>query len=95
MTGLGLVDLMSGVASVNVQITPIADSEFEFDKNVTVTVLPGMNYEPGATISDSSVIINDDVGISLDLNLPAITEAGSDSLVYTFTRHTSTLVRWL
>ena len=90
MTGLGLVDLTSGMATVNVQITPIADSEFEFDEDVTVTVLPGTNYEPGASISDSSLIINDDVGISLDLNLPAITEAGPDSLVYTLTRHTST-----
>lgn len=90
MSGSGSVDLTSGLATVDVLVTPVADTEFEFDEDVTVTVLPGTDYEPGATISDSALIINDDVGISLDLNLPAVTEPGSDSLVYTLTRHTST-----
>jgi|GEM_PF-1669801 len=90
MTGLGAVDLTAGVASVDVMVTPVADSDFELDEDVVVTVLPGTDYEPGATISDSASIHNDDVGISLDLNLPAVTEPGTDSLVYTFTRHAST-----
>ncbi|MBI1309979.1 hypothetical protein GC176_01630 [bacterium] len=90
MTGQGSIDLGSGMTTVDIQVTPNTDTAFEVDEDVTVTVLPGIDYEPGATISDSALILNDDVGISLAINQASVPEAGPGTLVYTFTRHAST-----
>jgi Ca2+-binding RTX toxin-like protein len=51
-----------------------------------VAVEPGAGYLPGATVSDSAVIENDDVGVTLSINQSSVPEQGPGTLVYTFTR---------
>ncbi|MHC4874982.1 MAG: cadherin domain-containing protein [Planctomycetota bacterium] len=86
-TGTGTATLLSGEQTFGILITPNADSEFELDEDVVVTVDPGSGYEPGATVTDSAVIENDDVGIAVSIDQPSVFEPDSGALVYTFTRH--------
>lgn len=81
----GAVTFAAGQATAQIRITPTADSTFEGNESVTLTMLPGSGYTVGNPTATGS-IINDDAEVRLGLTTASVTEDGGTAIVYTFTR---------
>jgi len=71
-------------ASVAVTLTPIDDGDVEGQETVVLTVLAGLDYQFGDTISDTATIA-DDEGALVTLNNKSVTYTEPDNTIGTIT----------
>ncbi len=86
----GTVTFAAGASTATVIINPTADTGFEADETVALTLATGTGYAIGTTIAVTGTITNDDNLITLTVSPASVNEDGTTNLVYTFTRHGST-----
>jgi putative heme iron utilization protein len=80
------VQLGANESEVSVIVNPKADSIFEPDETVTITIEAGTGYNVGVNNSVEGKIKNDDSEINLSLTPTEVLEDGSTNLEYKFTR---------
>ena len=82
----GTVNFAAGLNTATVEIDPTADTTFESDESVALTLTSGTGYTVGTTTSVTGTIVNDDTSVTLAVSPGSVTEDGTTNLVYTFTR---------
>ncbi|HJQ24568.1 MAG TPA: Calx-beta domain-containing protein [Blastocatellia bacterium] len=82
----GTVSFSAGSTTATVTVDPTADSTVEPDETVILTVTSGSGYNVGSPSAATGTITNDDTDVTLAVSPAAVSEVGSSSLVYTFTR---------
>ncbi len=82
----GTVTFAAGSSTTTVTIDPDADPAVEPDETVTLTLIGGTGYTVGNPAAATGTIEDDDTQVSVAVLPSAVTEDGSDNLVYTFTR---------
>ncbi|MDB9466728.1 choice-of-anchor L domain-containing protein, partial [Dolichospermum circinale CS-539/09] len=76
-----------GETTVTLTIDPTADTTFENDETVAVTLANGTGYTVGTSGSATGTIINDDKPlVTVAVTPSSVFEDGTPNLVYTFTR---------
>ncbi|XHR83383.1 MAG: SBBP repeat-containing protein [Gloeotrichia echinulata GP01] len=86
----GTVTFAAGATTATVTIDPSADTIFEPDETVGLTLVAGTGYNIGTSEAVTGNITNDDTQITLALAANSVTEDGTDNLIYTFTREGQT-----
>ncbi|MFM6754317.1 MAG: Calx-beta domain-containing protein, partial [Dolichospermum sp.] len=76
----------AGSSTAIVTVDPTADTTFEYDETVVLTLTHGEDYSPSATSSATGTIANDETQVTLAVSPTSITEDGTPNLIYTFTR---------
>ncbi len=56
----GSLTMKKGTKKVELSIIPIPNQQFEPDKTITITLAEGGDYELGATVTATGIILNDD-----------------------------------
>jgi hypothetical protein len=83
----GKVAFGAGASTATVTLDPLADSTVETDETVDLTVTTGSGYTVGSPAAASGTITNDDLStVSVAVSPSSVTEDGTGTLVYTFTR---------
>jgi Ca2+-binding RTX toxin-like protein len=82
----GTVTFAAGATTAIVTIDPTADTVFEADETVALTLINGAGYGVGTIAAATGTITNDDTQVNLALGTSPATEDGIANLVYTFTR---------
>ncbi|MFM6588976.1 MAG: Calx-beta domain-containing protein [Microcystis panniformis] len=72
--------------TVTVTIDPTADTTFEPDETIVLTLTSGTGYMIGTTTPVTGTIVNDDTIVTLTVSPNSVTEDGTSNLIYTFTR---------
>ncbi len=72
--------------TVTVTIDPTADTTFEPDETIVLTLTSGTGYMIGTTTPVTGTIVNDDTLVTLTVSPNSVTEDGTSNLIYTFTR---------
>jgi uncharacterized protein YkwD len=81
------VRFAAGSSTATVTVDPTADTLFEADETVVLTLETGTGYTIGTTTGVTGTLRNDDKpSITLAVSPAAVAEDGSANLVYTFTR---------
>ena len=83
---LGSVTFGYGQSTAIVVIDPRQDRVVEPDETVTLTLLSGADYTAAIQDTATATIINDDTEVTLAISPASVTEDGSTTLDYTFTR---------
>jgi Domain of unknown function DUF11/HYR domain/Calx-beta domain len=83
----GTVSFSAGSTTATVTIDPTADSTVEPDETVILTVTSGTGYNVASPSAATGTITNDDTDVTLAVSPASVSEVGSSSLVYTFTRN--------
>ncbi|MFK0735535.1 MAG: DUF4114 domain-containing protein, partial [Gloeotrichia echinulata HAB0833] len=86
----GTVTFAAGATTATVTIDPTADTIFEPDETVGLTLAEGTGYTIATSEAVTGNITNDDTQVTLALAANSVTEDGSDNLIYTFTREGQT-----
>jgi PKD domain/Calx-beta domain len=81
-----VVTIPAGQPSVDVTITPTADSQVEGDETVVLTVGPGAEYTVGSPSAATVNIADDPPVVTLVASDPDASEAGPDSGTFTIQR---------
>jgi autotransporter-associated beta strand protein len=88
--GAGSVTFGSGQLTATVMIDPNGDTTPELDETVILTLASGLGYTLGTQTIATGKILNDDGPLSPIVSIAvlpsAVTESGTNSLVYSFTR---------
>ncbi len=83
----GSVTFLPGEATTSLAITPIADTTFEPDETLDLTLLAGSAYTVGTLTPLTGTLLNDDVPqVSLAVAPAAVNENSGLALLYTFSR---------
>lgn len=82
----GSVTFPAGSNTAVITVNPTSDLSLEEDETVTLVVINGANYTPGASYSATGTIIDDDPEISVSVTPASVAEDGSTNMVYRFTR---------
>lgn len=82
----GTVTFTPGSSTATVTLNPTADSTFEDDEAVILTLSSGTNYTVGTPSIATGTILNDDASVTVSVAPTSVTENGGSGLVYTFTR---------
>ncbi|MFC1499267.1 C25 family cysteine peptidase, partial [Verrucomicrobiota bacterium] len=81
----GVASFADGVATVQIDVTPVNDSEIETDENVVITLPYGANYFLAGEKSVSVTIVDDNNGALPEFNLSVIdgqaTEGGDTAML--------------
>ena len=83
------ITFAAGASTTTLIINPTADTIFEGNETVALTLASGTDYIVGTTTAVTGTILNDDVAtpsITLAVSPSSVTEDGTANLVYTFTR---------
>ncbi len=80
------VTFLAGAATATVTIDPTADTIFEPNETVVLTLASGAGYSVGTVAPITGTINNDDTQVTLAVSTPSVSEDGAANLVYTFTR---------
>ncbi|WZI67215.1 MAG: SBBP repeat-containing protein [Gloeotrichia echinulata CP02] len=86
----GTVTFAAGATTATVTIDPTADTTFEPDETVGLTLAAGGGYSIVTSAAVTGNITNDDTQVTLALAANSVTEDGTDNLIYTFTREGQT-----
>ena len=78
--------IAAGAATATLTVTPVNDIALEPSEAVTLTVLSGAGYAPGAAASASGTIADNDVAISVTATDAAGAEQAANVIVFTVTR---------
>ncbi|QYX34214.1 M10 family metallopeptidase C-terminal domain-containing protein [Sphaerospermopsis torques-reginae ITEP-024] len=76
----------AGATTATLTIDPTADTTFENNETVALTLVAGTGYTVGTTTAVTGTITNDDTTVTLAVSPSSVTEDGTNNLVYTFTR---------
>ncbi|MBE9208688.1 M10 family metallopeptidase C-terminal domain-containing protein [Nostoc sp. LEGE 06077] len=88
----GTITFTAGANTATLTIDPTADTTFETNENVTLTLAAGSGYTIGTTTGVTGIIVNDDLPtITLSVSSTSVNEDGSSNLIYTFTRSGSNI----
>ncbi|MCM0590284.1 MAG: SBBP repeat-containing protein [Gloeotrichia echinulata DEX184] len=87
---IGIVTFAAGATTATVTIDPSADTIFEPDETVGLTLAAGTGYSIGTSEAVTGNITNDDTQVTLALAASSVAEDGNDNLIYTFTRQGKT-----
>ncbi|WZI66564.1 MAG: SBBP repeat-containing protein [Gloeotrichia echinulata IR180] len=87
---IGIVTFAAGATTATVTIDPSADTIFEPDETVGLTLAAGTGYSIGTSGAVTGNITNDDTQVTLALAASSVAEDGSNNLIYTFTRQGKT-----
>jgi acyl-coenzyme A thioesterase PaaI-like protein len=83
----GTVTFAANSPTATVTIDPTADTTFETDETVALTLASGTGYTIGTPDAVTGTITNDDLpSITLAISPSSVTEDGTTNLIYTFTR---------
>jgi Ca2+-binding RTX toxin-like protein len=81
------ITFAAGSSTATLTIDPTADTLFENNETVALTLATGTGYTVGTTTAVTGTITNDDTPtITLAVAPTSVTEDGTGNLVYTFTR---------
>jgi Ca2+-binding RTX toxin-like protein len=81
------ITFAAGSSTTTLTIDPTADTLFENNETVALTLATGTGYTVGTTTAVTGTITNDDTPtITLAVAPTSVTEDGTGNLVYTFTR---------
>jgi Ca2+-binding RTX toxin-like protein len=81
------ITFAAGSSTATLTIDPTADTLFENNETVALTLATGTGYTIGTTAAVTGTITNDDLpSITLAVAPTSVTEDGTSNLVYTFTR---------
>ena len=78
--------IAAGATTATLTVTPVNDTALEPTESVTLTVLAGAGYTPGATASATGTIADNDVAISVAATDAAGAEQAANTIVFTVTR---------
>lgn len=83
----GTVTFAAGASTATVTLDPTADTTPENSETAVLTLTSGTGYTIGATAAATGTITNDDgAAVSVTVAPASVTEDGTGTLVYTFTR---------
>ena len=82
----GIVTFSPGEDTINVIVTPVADSDIELDETITLTLVPGGGYIVDTPDTATATILNDDVEVGVTVTPQTVFEDSNGTLVFTFTR---------
>jgi hypothetical protein len=80
------ITFAAGSSTATLTVDPSADTAFESDETVVLTLATGTGYTVGTTTPVTGTLTNDDTQITLAVSPSSVTEDGAANLVYTFTR---------
>jgi hypothetical protein len=81
------ITIAANATSASLSVNPTADTVVEADETVALTLFPGFGYSIGTSTAVIGTITNDDLPlITLGVSPATAAEAGSETLVFTFTR---------
>ncbi|MCX7420941.1 MAG: right-handed parallel beta-helix repeat-containing protein [Planctomycetia bacterium] len=86
----GTVTFADGSATAAVTVDPSADTTYETDETVILSLQAGAGYSLGTQNSVTGTITNDDTSVTIAVSPATVTEDGTPNLVYTFTRSGAT-----
>ena len=78
--------IAAGAATATLTVTPVNDTALESTEAVTVTVLAGPGYAPGATASATGTVADNDVALSVAATDATGAEQAANAIVFTVTR---------
>ncbi|AFY42577.1 Calx-beta domain-containing protein [Nostoc sp. PCC 7107] len=88
----GTITFAAGASTATLTIDPTADTTFETNETVVLTLANGSGYTIGTTTAVTATIVNDDLPtITLSVSSSSVNEDGSSNLIYTFTRSGSNI----
>ncbi|MBD2301822.1 hypothetical protein H6G28_24990 [Nostoc sp. FACHB-190] len=88
----GTITFAAGATTATLTIDPTADTTFETNENVTLTLADGSGYTIATTTALTGTIVNDDLpSITLSVSSSSVNEDSSNNLIYTFTRSGSNI----
>ncbi|QEL17641.1 Calx-beta domain-containing protein [Limnoglobus roseus] len=93
--GLGTVTFAPGSATAVVTVTPTADGVVELNETVSLTVLPGIGYQPTGVAATGTIVNDDTPGVLVVQSggTTAVTEGGAaDTLAVSLTSQPLTAV---
>ncbi|WP_413171279.1 beta strand repeat-containing protein [Anabaena azotica] len=83
------ITFAAGSSTATLTIDPTADTTFESNETVALTLAAGTGYTVGTTTAVTGTITNDDVAlptVTLAVSPSSVAEDGTGNLLYTFTR---------
>ena len=80
------ITFAAGSSTATLVIDPTADTTFENNETVALTLATGTGYTIGTTTAVTGTITNDDTRVTLAVSPSSVNEDGTTNLVYTFTR---------
>jgi hypothetical protein len=86
-TSSGTVVIPDGQTSATITILPTVDSAVEPDETVILKVTAGSAYTVGTPDEATGTITNDDTNVTVTVSPGSVTEDGTGTMVYTFTRN--------
>jgi hypothetical protein len=82
----GTITFAANSATATLTIDPTADTIFESNETVAITLAAGTDYTVGTTTAVTGTIKNDENGITLVRTPSSVNEDGTTNIIYTFTR---------
>jgi hypothetical protein len=82
----GTITFAANSATATLTVDPTADTTFENDESVGISLVAGTGYLVDSPSSAFGVITNDDTQVTLSVSPASVAEDGTPNLVYTFIR---------
>ncbi|GCL40849.1 choice-of-anchor L domain-containing protein [Dolichospermum planctonicum] len=83
----GSITFAAGASTANLTINPKADTTFEGNENVELTLAPGSGYVINTATAVIGTIIDEDTNVNVAVSPDSVNEDGTANLVYTFSRY--------
>ncbi|WP_199306378.1 choice-of-anchor L domain-containing protein [Anabaena sp. FACHB-1391] len=83
----GSITFAAGASTANLTINPKADTTFEGNENVELTLAPGSGYVINTATAVIGTIIDEDTNVNVAVFPDSVNEDGTANLVYTFSRY--------
>ncbi|MBE9220734.1 choice-of-anchor L domain-containing protein [Dolichospermum flos-aquae] len=83
----GSITFAAGASTATLTINPKADTTFEGNENVELTLAPGSGYVINTATAVIGTIIDEDTNVNVAVSPDSVNEDGTANLVYTFSRY--------
>ncbi|MDB9535626.1 choice-of-anchor L domain-containing protein [Dolichospermum planctonicum CS-1226] len=83
----GSITFAAGASTATLTIDPKADTTFEGNENVELTLAPGSGYVINTATAVIGTITDEDTNVNVAVSADSVLEDGTANLVYTFSRY--------